>query len=562
MNRPTSARSTKEATSTIPNTRTKVYSERSKSRSPSRSGRTDPFALSLDTAPTIKRKRSATPVRPSTTVDEVDRGHRIKPSVLSQPRVLLAPTGSTSHRPKKEREWPHAQPSYRVSDKGKGREVHRFDAVSPGFAGPAAAAEYERMRKEMETLKKAVHDSKKQLKKQSKTIEELKAQVVSETQARETARAEHEKQLALVSAKSVKNEELIQTIQVSLQCQICIELVSKPYAVVPCGHILCLECLQQWFRSAPSNGSDDESMDPETQEELLLTRDKSCPCCRARVTRRPIPIFLVKSLASALRTAGVVSTPSVAGAEEDDADPWKGLFLPEYSSSASDDEEEYHEYASFSDGELDDPMPLGMSAYQHQLARFYASGSEDSDGEVEAHLVDEDDSSSSAGENSDSDGEHHGDYSYARWEPPTQVAMDLHTSDPQFQALLKMQRRGCTPMLIHLFNMRYTHDEGLVLHVNSLDPHTSEADLEAGRNRLFVGWNLTVPEEEPGEEVGATEKQFVLRQLRDIRAHPERWIVLQRPGYNGRGIMDARRLAPMNEDAEVYDTSDSEAYVF
>ncbi|KAJ7132378.1 hypothetical protein C8R44DRAFT_49225 [Mycena epipterygia] len=374
------------------------------------------------------------------------------------------------------------------------------------------------------------------------------------------AREEQEKMLVAASSKSRKSEELLQTIETSLQCQICIELLSKPYAIAPCGHIFCLECLQQWFRSAPSNDSDNE-MDADAQEEYILHREKSCPCCRAAVVRRPVPVFVVKNIVNALRAAAA-SPPAPPG--EEDADPWKGLFLPDYESTSDNEDEGVYDsseddpvqFFDYSDEDLDDlegaevELAMGLGVFPQDLARFYEtpSGSEEgsaSDSEEEEEEEEEEEDVEDEGSD---DSDTNVAYSLARWEPPTRGGFENGSN-----ALWKMQRRGCTPRLITLFNMRYAHDEGLVAHVSSLDVVD---DVSMGRNRLFLGWNIDI---DPDVE-GDAEKMYIIRQLRDIRRHPERWIVTDRHGFPGRGIVDARRLAPVEEDAEIYDTSDSEAY--
>ncbi|KAJ6568246.1 hypothetical protein DFH09DRAFT_1155044 [Mycena vulgaris] len=594
-------RTTKKTTSAVASTRTphgffgsEIPSQRSKSRSPSRSGsgsRSDPFTLfAAPIAPTIKRKRSSTSVGAITTPatpDETDRGQRIKtkPSVASssgQNRVLAVASGSSSsHRPRKERERSRVASEYvqrlqlpnpvpfpidggevlarRGVDKGKSKQLGELGAQfppTPSYSGPLAAAEYERMRKELETLKKDNKDAKKQLKKQNKTIEELRAQVAAETFARE----EQEKTIAAVSLKSRKNEELLQTIEVSLQCQICIELLSKPYALAPCGHILCLECLQQWFRAAPSNDSDDEMLDREAQEDYILHREKSCPCCRATVLRRPVPVFVVKSVVTALRAA-VPTTTAVAQGEEE-ADPWKGLFLPDYESTSDDDDGEGYEssegegveFFNYSEDDLDGAeveLAMGLGAFPQELARFYESASGSEDGSASVSDDDEEEEEEVPDVDSD-DSDSDVVYSLARWEPPAHTVEFDHVHN----TLWKMQRRGCTPRLIALFNIRYAHDEGLVAHVSSLDG--AGADVSVGRNRLFLGWNIDIDISD-GLVDGDSEKSFIARQLCDLRRHPERWLVSERHGYPGRGIVDARRLAPVEEEG-IYDTSDSEAY--
>ncbi|KAJ7095468.1 hypothetical protein C8R43DRAFT_938718 [Mycena crocata] len=578
--------SLKKNTGSVASTRThtafygnvnELPSQRSKSRSPSRNGsgsRSDPFTLSV--TPAVKRKRSGTSLgnnAVATTMEEVDRGQRIKPKSLVASHLVTS-TSSSSLRPKKEKELPRTASDYtqrgnpldgqvsinrRGVDKGKARQLSELGPSpppTPTYSGPLAAAEYERMRKELEALKKTVHDNKKQLKKQNKTIEELRAQVAAETLARQ----EHEKSLATISSKSRKNEELLQTIENSLQCQICIELLFKPYALTPCGHILCLECLQQWFRSAPSHDSDDE-MDPEAQEEYILHRQKSCPCCRTTILRRPVPVFVVKNVVTALRAAA--ATPPAATQAEEDADPWKGLFLPDYESPSSDDEEGYDSYEEdgtaffdhYSEDDLDGAevelaMGLGLAAFPPELARFYETASE------EGSASDSDEEEEEPEENEESDeSDAVAYYTLARWQPPAHAVEFENVS----HAVWKMQRRGCTPRLIDLFKMRYAHDEGLVAHVYSMNASDSvyTANIYPGRNRLFLGWNIDFDASDAQDDA---ESLFIARQLRDIRRHPERWVVTERHGYQGQGIFDARRLVPVEGDEEIYDTSDSEAY--
>ncbi|KAJ7036505.1 hypothetical protein C8F04DRAFT_953613 [Mycena alexandri] len=389
---------------------------------------------------------------------------------------------------------------------------------TPTYSGALAAAEFERMRKELEMLKRTMDNGKKQLRKQNKTIEELRAQTAAEAVTRE----EQARLLVAANSKSRKHEELLQTIEASLQCQICIELLSKPNVLAPCGHVFCLECLQQWFRSAPGTDSDDD-MDTEAHEQYLLHRAKACPCCRTRVLRRPVPVFLVKSVVTALRGTPAATPLAIGVQGEEDADPWKGLFLPDYENSDDEDEE------------ID-----GFDSSEDEAVQYEQYSSEED-------LDDLDDA-----EEDDEDSDNDGNYGLARWEPPTHVVQFENISS----SLWKMQRRGCTPQLIALFNMRYAHDEGLVAHVSSLEA-TDYEDVGRGRNRLFLGWNIDL---EPSDVEGEAEKMYIVRQLRDIKRHPERWVVSERHGFPVRGVMDARRLSPAEEDVEIYDTSDSEAY--
>ncbi|KAJ7230521.1 hypothetical protein GGX14DRAFT_411083 [Mycena pura] len=576
----------------VPSTRTQafygneVHTQDNTSRPPSRHGGsgtlTDPFTLSLShTTPTIKRKRSATSVENSAgtnAITDVDTGQPIKakPPVsfsFVQNRSSAVTSGSSSSaRVKKEKERAKATSEYaqllqapsvvtpvdiaiarRGMDKGKSKQVEN-DASRPptSYHGALAVAEYERMRKELETLKKTVHDGKKQLRKQNKIIEDLRTQVATEKNTRD----EQEKALATVSSKLQKNEELLQTIESTFQCQICIELLLKPNLLVPCGHIFCLGCLQQWFRSAPSNDDEDDESDPEAHEEYILHREKKCPCCRATIVQRPVSVYIVKNVVTALRAASVVSPMAAPG--EEDADPWKGLFPLDCETSTEDDEDEDGGGwdSSDDDGEqlfehysddLDAAEALAMGlALPHPLMRFYQSASESEDGlyseSDDDDVNEEEDAVSSDGSGAEIP------YSPARWAPPSRPrAVDSSTAS----ALRKMLQRGCTPVLVELFDMHYTHDEGLVAHVLSLD--ATEDDVAVGNNRLFLGWNIEL---QPSEEDGEAERAFIAHQLRDIRRHPERWNVTERDGFYGHYVYEARRLSP--EDAEMCDSSDSD----
>jgi len=79
--------------------------------------------------------------------------------------------------------------------------------------------------------------------------------------------------------------------------------------------------------------------------DYLLCRKKTCPTCRAGIRNRPIPIFVVKSIASALskaRGTSPTTSLSTSGSLTADTDPWEGLFLPddEIEDYGSEDEED------------------------------------------------------------------------------------------------------------------------------------------------------------------------------------------------------------------------------
>ncbi|CAK5273710.1 unnamed protein product [Mycena citricolor] len=552
-NRSTASRKTSAPATPTPrmHSAAEPSTRRSKSRSPSRSRLLDPFSTS-QTPPinNIKRKRSTDfAISPFAIPTEatVDRGQRIKSrpssssgagaiSIVTPPKHIhrsSAPSSSTLR--------PRPESSSRPDVKGKGRQHGHGSEVVPSRP-VTPSSEYDRMRKDLEATKKLVHDYKKQLKKQNKTVEELKLQVQSEISARE----ERDRQIIDLTSKAQKNDGLIQSVESSLQCQICIELFTRPYLLTPCGHMFCLDCLQQWFRSAPQNEHDDQmDLDPD----YALRRQKKCPCCRGRITRRPVPVFVIKNMVGLLRPETSASTMM------EDVDPWKGLFpslqLMCFSDEDNDEDEEDDENGSDASS-IEGPYYGPASADSidpYELVwmddnRMYESG------------TDSENVSASEEEQGEIDSDEYSDqdvaYDFPRWEPPSRVVPFNNARS----AMWKMLRRGCSPALVTMFGMSYSHEDGLVAHVSSLDP--DDPHLGLGRHSLYLGWNVSLP---PSHIEGDAEHTFIRDQLRDLQTHPVRWIVSERFGFGLlAGGIDARKLVVVDEDVDVYDTSDSEAY--
>lgn len=93
----------------------------------------------------------------------------------------------------------------------------------------------------------------------------------------------------------------------------------KAYALAPCGHAACYDCLVSWFTAeSPDNPSDLP----------VQARKKTCPHCRARVTDRPAQVWVVKTIAGALAThGGALSVEDIENRPA--ADPWKDIFRDE-----------------------------------------------------------------------------------------------------------------------------------------------------------------------------------------------------------------------------------------
>ncbi|TEB32665.1 hypothetical protein FA13DRAFT_219564 [Coprinellus micaceus] len=50
------------------------------------------------------------------------------------------------------------------------------------------------------------------------------------------------------------HQTLANSLAQSLTCQICLDLMYKPYALTPCGHVACYGCLVRWFVGGPMAG--------------------------------------------------------------------------------------------------------------------------------------------------------------------------------------------------------------------------------------------------------------------------------------------------------------------
>ncbi|KAF9494342.1 hypothetical protein BDN71DRAFT_996608 [Pleurotus eryngii] len=157
----------------------------------------------------------------------------------------------------------------------------------------------------------------------------------------------------------------------SLTCQICVDLMHKPYLLTPCGHLACHNCLVRWFTEPRDGGGDTvpPGLDiplPGTAEPNFsqanplpphrldyIRRPKTCPHCRARILSRPVEVYGVKAMVNTLAHSGLVS--GFSGSPDDDGnvnrseantlgdgassspnertnkDPWAGIFPPVHS---------------------------------------------------------------------------------------------------------------------------------------------------------------------------------------------------------------------------------------
>ncbi|KAF9244134.1 hypothetical protein BU15DRAFT_71700 [Melanogaster broomeanus] len=452
-----------------------------------------------------------------------DRGRKSKTKPRSHTRHLVENAhASTSRAPEipsieLKREASKSRESVKKPSKaaasdidGSGKEMYSILHAHTDYSGPLAAAEFARLKRELDNLKKLVHDNKKMVKKQSKVIEELKQQDISLKQKLR----ESESQVSKLQSKSKKSDELITTVESNTQCQICMELLFKPYGLSPCGHILCVACLQEWFRKAPA--IEDEMYD-DNDPDYLVRRRKTCPCCRAHVRHRPIPVFVIKAIVAAIsKVRGGSPGGGSPGREpaSGDVDPWEGLFpaddeeIDDY--GASDEEDEDYDEDDDEDDSEDDNEGDGASLYDD----VFSYGT-DSDEEL-----------------------YSGVYVHPKWEPPS-VAID--EEDEHFDHLdesdLHCLRRGATLEMVQEYEMVYFHAEGLIAH-------------DEGYNRIYLGWNIRLSAD---DETGEAYMQYIAD---DMQARPDRWSIIE----DGEGVYEAHLLVPEEEVCEYRDT-DSDNYM-
>ncbi|KAF8128686.1 hypothetical protein EV363DRAFT_1119448, partial [Boletus edulis] len=117
------------------------------------------------------------------------------------------------------------------------------------------------------------------------------------------------------------HQALLNQVQQAVTCQVCLDLMYKPYALAPCGHLACHSCLVNWF-TAPQ--PDNRPTPP------ALTRRKTCPHCRAVVHARPVEVWGVKGIAQAAGKSGLLQNqlpvPVAPESVDANADPWKDIF--------------------------------------------------------------------------------------------------------------------------------------------------------------------------------------------------------------------------------------------
>ncbi|OCH96357.1 hypothetical protein OBBRIDRAFT_822351 [Obba rivulosa] len=447
---------------------------------------------------------------PSARDVQVDRGRNTKTSSRIQSlfsedgpvgtvlREVTRGTANANIQGKKKERSKSRDASRRVHEKAPSPEPMEDDEDSQqSFAGTYFSQnEFWRMRDEVERLKKVTT-------KQSKVIDDLRKEINKSKKSMKDQSQELEK----LQTKTQKSDELLANIESNLTCQICYEIVQRPFSLSPCGHVLCQTCLQDWFRKGPV--SDDDLYDDD-----IIHRKKTCPCCRGTVRSRPVPMFALKSVASLVEKAKAAPGAARPSPPLED-DPWEGIFRRPWHDGDdwSDEEDDFDEDAMDEDDDEDE---------------FDEDDDDDDDDywSFDGYATGEDEES------------YEGPYVPARWVPPS-----VHVTPADFPFLdrpldaedLAMLRRGATLEMINIFSMSYTHEAGL------------RAVVDDG-NVVYLGWNISL---HPSDVHGEVYMDWVTS---DMYEHPERWDVDE-----SNGSWTAWRLVPEEEDND-YNTSDSEVW--
>jgi hypothetical protein len=248
----------------------------------------------------------------------------------------------------------------------------------------------------------------------------------------------------------------------------------------------------------------------------MVYRRKFCPCCRAVVLHRPVPVFLVKSIATTLAKANKGLPPRSSPPPCEDV--WEGLFFPADHDSYADDDEDDEDDEDEDDEDEDEDDEEVDTEYDSDFQVF----SYDSDSDAEPYT---------------------GGYVPARWEPPTN---NIDPEDYAFEDLTPTQvsliRRGCTLPMIRAYTMDYTHNDGITAFID-------------GYNVVNLGWTVELSADDVDGET------FMHWVYNDIFERRERWDVRQ-PGQAGNAFegWEARRLV-RPDLVEEYSDTDSDNWL-
>lgn len=333
------------------------------------------------------------------------------------------------------------------------------------------------------------------------------------------------------------------------------------HSLNPCGHVLCLSCLQEWFRKAPP-ALDDMDVDPDelTDPQYVLMRSKTCPSCRAVVKHPPVPIFMVKSVVAAIKKIKSPHNCSPGIRRNDDNlddNPWKGIFTS--SEGEADDDEEGDDDDDESQAESDSDDFGDWYRHSHRT-HFEAAVEGNATSESEMENEEDEDEDENEDDNEDDDDDDGILYTHQRWAPPTVSISNYHIEgEDDLPNWGKLFQRGCSWDMLHNFDVSYSHGSGIVVTLRSLEHLYASGEEDEDDNsddismyHVFLGWNISL---DPDDTDGENYIQEILREIKEV---PERWEVTPTPGMPF--AIDARRLVDVDEAVE-FDTTDTDEWI-
>lgn len=122
------------------------------------------------------------------------------------------------------------------------------------------------------------------------------------------------------------HQAMLSSLLPTLTCRVCLFLMNRPFALAPCGHVACHDCLVSWFSQSDPSAPQDLPPIP------TIYRKKTCPHCRAVVRERPVEVWALKETIDAIIKSGLVDAdliPEQANeANAPGGDVWKDIFPP------------------------------------------------------------------------------------------------------------------------------------------------------------------------------------------------------------------------------------------
>ncbi|KAF8065237.1 hypothetical protein FPV67DRAFT_1501932 [Lyophyllum atratum] len=167
----------------------------------------------------------------------------------------------------------------------------------------------------------------------SETIEPHKAQI-----------ARLKQELEAQSLLLQRHQTHLTQVHQAITCQICLDLLYKPFALAPCGHVVCHGCLVRWFTANDNPHPLEERIPGVPHGQSHIHKKKKCPICRTIINERPVEVWGVKSMVNGIVRSGLIELPapvpdetptpapegpiSSTGLNRSAQDPWRNIFHP------------------------------------------------------------------------------------------------------------------------------------------------------------------------------------------------------------------------------------------